>query len=357
MTSSIATSLVNLPFTSATSGVTFTLVEGVPVATSVSGGPIFAERSQTLGRGRLLAGINVNGLAMDDIRGTPLDDLQFRFTHENVADADLGDPPYERDVIVVDTDMRLSLTATSVFASYGLLDALDVGILVPIVRASLSGRSHAHFDPFDPNFSPHQFGTEAEPVDTASSSTSGTATGIGDIALRAKVNVRQTDQVGFAILMDARLPTGDTANFLGSGAATLRALGVASMRLGDFSPHVNAGLALRSGDSQHNSVLATIGFDHLVSPDVSIAGELIGDFTVGASGLLLPEPVVFTEPTVQSVDLTDIPGGKDDLVHASFGAKVALPPHYRLVGNLLFPLADAGLAPKFLWTVGVERTF
>ena len=357
MTGSIATSLGNLPFTSATSGVTFSFVGGAPVATSVSGGPIFGERSQTLGRGRFLAGMNINGLGMDNIRGVPLDNLQFKFTHQNVVDPALGDPPYERDIIIVDTDMKLSLTATSVFASYGLLDNLDVGILVPIIHASLSGTSRAHFDPYDPDATPHHFGTQENPVDTASSSTSGSATGLGDIAIRAKLNVTQTNQYGFAILTDIRLATGDTANFLGSGAATVRALGVASARFGDFSPHVNAGVALRSGNSQNNSMLATLGFDQLVSPSVSIAGELIGDFTMGASKLTLPEPVVFTAPTVETVNLTDIPGGKDDILDASFGLKVTLPSDYRVVGNLLFPLKDAGLAPKFLWTLGVERTF
>ncbi len=356
MTGSIATSLGNLPFTSATSGVTFSFVGGTPVATSVSGGPIFAERAQTLGRGRMLAGVNFNGLSMDNVRGIPLNNLSFTFTHQNVADAALGDPVYENDLIDVHTHMKLNLLATSVFASYGVLDNLDVGILVPIIHASLSGSSLARIVDAEAN-SPHHFGTQANPVDTAFSASSGSATGIGDIAVRAKLNLRQTTTHGYAILADIRVPTGDTANFLGSGALSVRVLGVASARYGNFSPHVNAGFALRAGNIQNNSLLATIGFDQLVSPKVTIAGEVIGDFMMGQSKLELPKPVVFTSPTVRTVKLTDIPDRKDNIIDASLGLKFTLPNQYRLVTNFLLPLAKAGLQPKFLWTVGFERTF
>lgn len=354
LTASIATSLGNLPFTSATSGVTFRIdASGVPVATSVSGGPIFAERSQTLGRGQFLAGVNVNGISMDNIRGVPLNALELKFTHQNVGNAALGDPVFERDIIEVNTDMSLSLLVTSVFASFGLLNDVDIGVLVPIVRASLSGTSVATLDAFTQP-SPHLFGGTSS---TAQSSTDASATGIGDIAVRAKINLYQTPEFGFAVLGDARLPTGDEENFLGSGNTSVRALGVLSGSFGNFSPHLNAGFAYRSGDNQTNSLLATIGFDQLMSERVSIAGELISDFEMGDSKLILPEPVVFTAPTVETVNLTDIPDEKDNLLDAAFGVKFLLGSGTRGVANILFPLNDGGLRPKFLWTFGIERTF
>jgi len=356
VTGSIATSLGNLPFTSATSGVTFSFVGGAPVATSVSGGPIFAERSQTLGRGRFLAGLNVNGLSMDNIRGVPINDLNFKFTHQNVASAALGDPAFERDIIEVKVDLGLNLLVTSFFASYGLMDAVDVGVLVPVVRASIDGSSDAIIDAFT-NPTPHQFDT-GNPAQ-ASSSTSASAVGIGDVALRAKINVKQTASWGAALLADVRLPTGDVDNFLGSGNTSVRALGIVSGRAGNFSPHLNAGYAFRSGSSQNNSILTTLGFDQLLSSTVSMAVELIGGFEVGESKLVLPAPAIFTapDPTPVVIDLTDIPDKKDNLLDASFGLKFALGSDFRAVSNILFPLNDGGLRPKFLWTAGLERTF
>jgi hypothetical protein len=34
-----------------------------------------------------------------------------------------------------------------------------------------------------------------------------------------------------------------------------------------------------------------------------------------------------------------------------------LPGEYRAVANVLFPLADGGLRPRQLWTLGFERSF
>jgi hypothetical protein len=353
LTASIATSLGNLPFTSATSGVTFRIDEtGVPVATSVSGGPIFAERSQTLGRGRLLVGLNVNGISMDNLRGVPLSDLELKFTHQNVGDPALGSPDFENDIIEVATDLSLSLIVTSAFASFGIANDVDIGILVPIVRASIEGTSEATL--IAPPGSPHLFdGTSA----MAQSSAEGSATGIGDIAVRAKINLYQTPEIGFALLGDARLPTGDEENFLGSGNTSIRGFGILSGSFGNFSPHLNAGFAYRNGENQNHSMLATLGFDQLISERVSIAAELIGDFEMGDPQIILPEPVVFTAPTVRTVELTDIPDDKDNRMDAAFGLKFLLGSGTRGVTNILFPLNEGGLRPKFLWTVGIERTF
>ncbi len=54
--SSIATSLGNLPVSSATSAEIFSFVNGLPVAEQGSAGPIFGERAQTLGQGRFVLG-------------------------------------------------------------------------------------------------------------------------------------------------------------------------------------------------------------------------------------------------------------------------------------------------------------
>src|SRR5258705_2515144 len=56
ITDALGASVANIPTGSTSGGVTFRFEGGAPVATSTSAGPIFAERAQTLGRGRVLAG-------------------------------------------------------------------------------------------------------------------------------------------------------------------------------------------------------------------------------------------------------------------------------------------------------------
>ena len=161
----------NVPLTSAGGGTTFRFENGVPVATTVSPGPIFAERAQTLGQGRAAIGFNRTHTSYNQIRGIPLSDLRLVFTHENITSAQfpgcdslLGDncnkfgvPAYENDVIRVNLNLQLESTVTSLFFTYGLTDFMDVSVQVPFVETSLQGSSVAHIDPFGNNFAVHFF--------------------------------------------------------------------------------------------------------------------------------------------------------------------------------------------------------
>ena len=353
---SIAKGIASLPFTAASSGVTYRVVDGELVASSISAGAIFGERSQTLGRGRLLAGFSVNSMRMDNVRGVPLRDLTFRFAHQNVAAAELGDPLFENDIIEVRTNIDFHMLVTSAYVSYGVLDNLDVGVLVPLVRASLDGSSEAQVLPFS-RPTPHLFGTVENPSEFADASSKGSAFGIGDIGIRVKANLFQRDAIGFAIAAEARLPTGDSANFLGSGQTSVRALGILSGRSGSFSPHLNAGVAIRPGSNQNSSLLGTAGFDHLLSERVTLAVDLIGDYELGDSRLPLPQYIVFDSPARRRVRLTDVPDQNDNILDASVGLKMQMPGDLRGVANLLVPLSEGGLRPRYLWTFGLERTF
>ena len=350
MTGAIGQSISNLPFSAASSGVIYNFETGAEEV--VSPGPIFAERAPTLGRGKLFASVTFNGISFDNVRGVPLNNLNFSFAHENIGDAAMGNPTYENDVIEVNTDLQLSLFVTSLVVSYGLSNRIDVGAALPLVRASLKGESQAEVNQFTAP-SPHSFGTSS----VASSSSEGSAIGLGDIALRMKVNLVQTARTGFALVGNVRLPTGDEENFLGSGATTVRVFGVASAQYGNFTPHVNAAYLHTSALDQNNRFLGTVGFDHLLSPQFTMFGELLGSMETGESRSHLPEPVVFTAPTVRRLDLTEIPDRNDNALNASLGMKYSTAGNLRVLGNVVFPLAKAGVRPTILWTLGVERIF
>jgi hypothetical protein len=355
VTNAIGLTIGQLPFAAATGGVTYTFERGVPVASAVSAGPIFADRAETLGRGRLLLGGNVSGFSFTKLRGVSLDDLLLNFPHQNVQNAAYGDPFFEHDYVEVVTNLDVSLLVTSIFFAYGLSDRMDIGISLPIVRSSLDGTSRAEIRQM--GSSPHFFGTPADPSTSATATASGSATGIGDIAGRIKVNVAQTSQFGLSLIADVRAGTGSQEDFHGSGATTFRIFGATSARYGSFSPHLNGGFLLTSADYATNRVLGTLGFDYLLGEQVTFAAELVGSFETGDSKLLLPEPVVFTSPTVETLELTDIPDKNDNFVDASVGAKIQAGQSFRIVTNVLIPLANAGMRPTVGWTVGLERVF
>src|SRR5213593_860120 len=79
---SISQNVANLPVSATSGGSTFRFEGGVPVATSGSPGSVFGERAQTLGRGRVFIGANINRLHFETLRGVNLHDVEMTFTHE-----------------------------------------------------------------------------------------------------------------------------------------------------------------------------------------------------------------------------------------------------------------------------------
>ncbi|MEO8451697.1 MAG: hypothetical protein ABI647_18030 [Gemmatimonadota bacterium] len=361
LTSAIAASAANFPISAASSGSIWgKSAEGLPIRTRTSSGPIFAERAQTIGKGHLLIGANVSSFDFQSIRGLPLTDLEFNFVHQDVPPAGLGDPVFEDDYIAVQTRLSIHTTALTGFVTYGLGKQVDLSIAVPFVRTSLSGTSVAQVISFV-NPTPHFFGTAANPLLRVSTSSSGAATGIGDVAARLKVGFPTTGRIGVAFLADARLPTGSEDDFLGSGSLAFRGLAIASGRYGNTSPHVNLGYAHR-GSTQNDAVLATIGFDHLVAPWVTFAADAITEWSVGTEKFTVPGPVTFTLPvggptSIRIVDRTNLPDRRDHVLLGSFGAKFTTRSGMTVVTNLLLPVRFGGLQPNIAWTTGLEYSF
>jgi len=362
VTNSVGVTVSNIPISAATSGAAWGRSEsGLPVRTATSAGPVYAERAQTLGKGHLLMGANINNFHFTSIRGVPLDGLIFDFTHQDDGDNNLGNTDFENDILEVRTNLNVNLFAATALLTYGLLDNLDLGVAVPLVHTSVSGTSEAQIIPAEPN-TPHRFGTAANPSLTATSSTSGSATGIGDIAARLKAKVAQGERVSLALLGEVRFPTGKEEDLLGSGEYAARGLGIVSARYGTFTPHLNAGYLYRGGDFQNNAILATVGFDQLIGGWATFAADAISEWQVGTTKLVQSAPVVLETPlgtgtSARVIAPSNIPERRDNVVLGSFGFKFTAPSGVTVVTNALIPIRRGYLQPDVAWTAGLEYNF
>ena len=354
-TQAIGLSVSSIPISSSSGGVTFSFRSGAPVKTSLSAGPIFAERGQTLGRGRILAGGNVTSMRFATFRGLRLDDMVFDFPHQNVGSPVYGDPEFENDIIQVRAKIDLDLLVTTAFVTYGLLDNVDIGIAVPLVRTSLAGQSFGEVLPFGPN-TPHFFGTPGSQSLTATAATDGSSVGVGDIAARIKVGVVHGDSSAFALFGDVRLPTGNEEELLGAGDWSVRALGVFSSRHAAFSPHINAGAVIRGGN-RNDALTATAGFDQLLGSAFTFAFDVLGEYQLGENDVQIPEPVQITAPFARTIVPTNLPGSKDHLLHTAVGVRYSRPNGLAALLNALVPIKAGSLQPRVAWTAGVEYSF
>lgn len=357
-TNALAASVSNTPVSATSSGVTYQFVGGLPVKTATSGGPIFGERAQTLGKGRFFVGANVSAMHFERLRGVRMDDIEFNFTHEDTPPLDtLGSPFFENDVIGVRVAMNVNLIVTTLVASWGVVDGVDLSVAVPVVHTAVQGTSVATISPA--GFpSPHRFGgSDSAPVMTAVAGMDGSATGIGDVAARLKVNIAQGRGLGAAILLDGRFGTGDEENLLGSGGFSGRGLGIISAKLGTLAPHLNIGYVFRDAKQATNSIVATAGFDNAVASWATLAFDLLSEWQLGDSKLQIPGPVNYDVPFPRTVRPTNIPAQRDDFLSASVGFKFQTPRGILLTTNTLFPLRNSGMQPSVVWTGGLEYNF
>lgn len=365
----VGQSAANVPFGSTSGGEMFKFVGGVPVATSTSAGPIFAERAQTLGRGRLLVGLSHSGFHLATLRGVDLNDIPLTFTHENVnfpgcdtlyhdSCAKMGVPVLENDVINVRMKLDIDVAVNSLYLTYGVSDRVDVGAVIPVVSTSLRGESDAQIVPFGPPPVAHFFaGTPQNPVLEATRAVFGDATGLGDVALRMKAGLHEGDRTSLAFLLDTRFPSGSTADLLGEGKFAGRGVFIVTSRFAELWTHANVGYLYRAGDRQNDAVLGTVGLTQQIAPHVTLATDLISELQVGDSKLTLPPPVHYDSPYQRVVDPTNIPNTRDDIVNGSFGFKIMPRRELTIIVNALFPLNRGGVRPNMIYTGGIEANF
>lgn len=369
LTNSVGSNIANLPVNASSGGETFRFEGATPVRTSISAGPIYAERAQTLGRGRLFVSLARTGLKYETLRGIPLDALQLAFTHANVdfpgcddvfgGDCSLyGVPSFENEVIDFSLALDVDVQVTSFLFTYGATDRIDLGVVLPIVRTSLRGTSEATIIPFGVSGPPPHFfaGTPENPVLTATRFTEGTSSGLGDVSARVKLNLRDAAPVSVAVLAEGRFPTGSEEDLRGAGSVALRGLGIVSASFGNFAPHANVGYQYRGRARDADAFLLTAGFDQLLAPWATLAADLISEFQVGEGELTVPDDVVLEAPFRRTIRTSLIPDRRDDLIKASLGLKLTIPQGVTFVGNAAFPLNRGGMQPDVLWTVALEYT-
>jgi hypothetical protein len=372
--SSVVSQLSTFPISSSGGGFTFSFDPelGVFTRSTASFGPLFAERAQTVGRGKWNFGINHSRFSYDSIDGFDLDegDLELTFIHlDTNDDGTTVETVFEGDYIHADALLELEHQATVISINYGLTDKMDVAIAVPMVTVDMNGTlnttierlSTAAIDP-----PPHVFsnGTTQE-----SFGAGGSATGVGDILARVKYNFFNAEGRGLAAAADLRLPTGDEDNLLGSGATQVKLLGIAAMDYGRFYPHLNLGYTFSFGGSDlvgdlSDEISFTVGFDAAVHERVTLAFDVLWRTLLDATQVERREvthlykpfnttQVLQTQRPVLETERQDL-----NLTKGSFGIKVNLAGQLLLNANLLVSWSDDGLTEEDLVPlIGLEYGF
>lgn len=364
----LASALASVPLPSPASGFTYSFDPGTGtfVRSTQSFGPILTDRAETIGRGKLALGYNYQYFAFKELEGIALRRLPAVFTHD---DAQLGGG--RADVVLTTNAIEATVGQFTGLVTYGVTDRLDVSMAVPLIRTNLSVLSQARIqrigttDPAVHFFRDQQggFGNERRYF------AEGSAAGLGDVVLRAKGTVTRQGQRGFAVGLEARMPTGDEEDLLGSGAWGLKPFAVFSFAYKRLSPHLNVGYQWNGGsvlagdprlaieEDLPDRLLWAAGADLGVSERLSLVLDFLGE-RVKDSPRLVRQDLRVSGPNGNFV-FDDIAFERASFVVASgaAGFKANVAANLLLNFNLLFHLNDHGLASRAAPLIGIEYEF
>jgi len=400
LNSSIGTQLGELPLVSPASGISFSFNKslGILVPAEYNFGPILSERAGMLGRHKFLVGFTYQNFQFQTLDGAKLNNLPAVFTQQDTAGCSAGGNnikgcAFIRDVIVTNDAIQLRVNQYTAYASYGITDRFDISVAVPTINVRESATSIATIkNNGSDNLYQFQSGTSGQgcspnPCFNRTFFNSNGATGIGDVTVRAKYEVWKGENAGLAVGADVRFPTGDSLNYLGSGAYGVKPFGALSFGFKRVSAHVNGGyewngssfLAGNITPSQANGTVAatkdnlpaqvvySVGAEVGIIKRLSAAFDFLGQEILNAprikSGTFQELPACSAAPPVSACNTFNATGATDPIfqeykssyatANAAVGLRYRIFGHFLLTGNVVFKLNDAGLRSKYIPLVGL----
>ena len=324
--------LGTVPLASPAGGFTYRLDPdlGIYVRTSDSFGPFFVERSLTGGRGQYAFGLGYTQSEFDNIDGRTLTDGTLVATASQLA----GEAtPFDAETLT----LRMRTRSATFTAHAGLTDRFDVSVAVPFVRVSFSGE---RLDTYR--------GITFEQARAV-----GAASGIGDVVVRGKYNVWRQAGTGVSVAAEARLPTGDDENLLGSGEMIITPRVIGSAERGLLGLHGSFGYSI-GGPSDALDVGAAVTV--AATSRVTLVGEFLGR-RINEGGRLID----VTEPHPALVDVTTIrlsaaPEATSRAL-VSGGIRWNVGGRGLVSANVLRPLSTAGLNARWVATITFDYSF
>jgi hypothetical protein len=347
----------NLPVVSASAGFTYRYNPQLEVfeRTSETLGPLFLERPDTLGQGKFNVNVSFQYVELNELDGVRTNELEARdpiVIRVTDLDGTLRGFTAER----LRYNFKLINHIVGISATYGLLDDLDLNILVPII-----------FTDFDVTATRQQLFVagpdavfEPRPRPPFGAGLNGHKNGIGDILLRAKYQLPRWDILRSAMGLQLRLPSGNQDDFQGTGSFEAGPFLYLSTVLGGrVEPHANLGVDLKAEDVEGSQARYGLGVDVDVTRRIGIALAFLGrsEFTESASA----DETAFLHLTPSGPaprPLLGIEFDRKDFFDLSFGFRVVVWRQIMLFANGIYALNDDGLRNDVVIPMGgVEGTF
>jgi hypothetical protein len=332
ITRALLVNLASAPIATSSSGFVYRLDPELGVMTRVSDafGTFYVERAMTGARRRLSIGASATTASYDELDGLHLRDGTLVTTANQFRDEAA---PFDTESLT----LRIRTNTLTVFGSYGVTNRFEIGAALPLVQLHLEGsRTNVY---------------RGETFLQASGSAD--ASGVADLAVRAKYALINGRDGALAVAAEWRLPTGSAEDLLGAGKSALRLRVLGSVEHARVGVHGNAGF-VRGGVS--DELAAAGALTVAVTPRVTIAGETLFR---RLSDLHAIVPVSEPHPTIAGVDTLRLLPGTDPAMLSSLvtGVKWNVAGSLVLSGNVQWRLGHRGLTAPWAPSVSFDYLF
>ena len=286
--------------------------------------PVFTERATTLGAGALLVGVTYQDVDFQKIDGRDI----------RKAIVTASSPPYGKQFefrpFESVEDIELHQRITMLEATYGLLDRLDLDIVLPIIRTEVGGSSNIFESP--------DSGTDHVFVN-------GSESGVGDLLLRGKWHAVTVGGAALGLELGLRLPSGHQDDLHGSGSVGVIPAAIVSEQFGPAGIHLEVGVDVDGDhvdDSRARYRLA--GTLHLLDW-LGFTAEIVGSSGLGTRDIHLEGyPTQIVRP-------------REDVVDGVYEFEVTLFGRWSGYAGVDVPVTTDGLRPDVAPVVGLTVVF
>ena len=300
-------------------------------------GPVFAERAETVGRGRMEFGAAYLYADLDKVDGGDFE-AAGGLAGLTSINADL------LQLIQIDS-FRLATHTTNLYGTFGITDRWDVNVLVPLMYSQLRVRGRVSYALLFPDNTTSGF-TPAQKVRA-----DGDAFGVGDVLIRTKFRVSQ-EPIGFAAALTIRTPTGNEENFQGLGDVTVTPTAIATVPLGPVSIHGTLGFEVNADDLERTRARYTLGGTYQALENLALLVDVLGssslvDDSFDGRGVATGLGADSSGPFVPQSNIVDV----------ATGLKLSMGDHALLYVGAIVPLTRDGMRADVIPTGGVEVGF
>jgi hypothetical protein len=369
----IAAQLTQLPVPSSTVGIVSLKRKGSEVPAPFDNlGPILIDRPDTVGKGNIFVSGSFQHFNFNSLDAFSLRSLPIAFSYVSNVTTPQGALDIQTHYGSMVNKVNFSLDQYVGVATVGVTRSSDISVIIPVNSVSLSVASS--------NFSAITYdslkGTYSSGGLSAGASVGsvGSASGIGDITLNVKQMVLGQDHNRPAAAIGAtfRFPTGDSLNYLGSGAYGGSAYGLVEYRA-RLSPHFKLGyqwnasttiLDLQKGKGERlpGGLGYAFGADFRVNTRLTLDADILGTEFVNTPYFTEQTFAFNPAPAANSgvgstYNLVTTPNLTYTTINFSGGVKYSLPAHFLIFGNALVQLNNQGLRSDVVPLAGIAYSF